>query len=284
MPAGTALCMVAMACTHLLSKPPQVETVVSDVVLKCRSHIRQYYAAEQALRGFSVISCFVPVAPFLFCLVLVRRCGSAGYRHVRRGTGRQRPLLSLSCLSFCVPKLQHSTATARTVESFFNAHRCMTFNAPRCMTAQRTTSARYGGQRLSAIMPAIAAANPTSHLPPLTLEAFKGEFNIASLIDKIALPVLEQHGQLKGVAASGKPEFSVQQSMQAAQQLSEQFERSVSKQFLWIRLIAPAENKLYTSRVDKDLRRLQLQLEQQMQRLHRSVEAAEGDYQVSLGT
>ena len=96
--------------------------------------------------------------------------------------------------------------------------------------------------RLSATMPPIAAAHPTSILP-LTLEAFKGDLNTASLIDKIALPVLEQHGQLKGVFASGKPEVSLQQSMQAAQQLTEQFERSVSKRSLWIRLIAASRKQ-----------------------------------------
>lgn len=77
-------------------------------------------------------------------------------------------------------------------------------------------------------MPAVVAGAAHSSMPALTMDAFKGDFNVMTLIDKIAVPVLEQHAQPKvtGPARGVTPEVSLQLSMQATKQLSEQFDRS----------------------------------------------------------
>lgn len=62
----------------------------------------------------------------------------------------------------------------------------------------------------------------------LSLEAFKGQFNVASLIDKIALPVLDQHRQPKALGHKSGPERAnetVQDSLQVTEVLLKQFER-----------------------------------------------------------
>lgn len=76
-------------------------------------------------------------------------------------------------------------------------------------------------------MPAIVASTAQPSMPALTLDTFKGSFSVTSLIDKITVPVLEQQSQPQtlGTGRNLKPERSLQSSMQATQQLSDQFER-----------------------------------------------------------
>ena len=62
----------------------------------------------------------------------------------------------------------------------------------------------------------------------LSLDAFKGQFNIISLIDKIALPVLDQARQSKAIALESGPERPkevMHESSQVTQQLLKQFDR-----------------------------------------------------------
>lgn len=62
----------------------------------------------------------------------------------------------------------------------------------------------------------------------LSLDAFKGQFNITSLIDKIALPVLDQARQNKTTALKSGSERSkegVHDSLRITEQLLQQFDR-----------------------------------------------------------
>ena len=81
-------------------------------------------------------------------------------------------------------------------------------------------------------MPAtVAAAVGDVPVPALSLDAFKGQFNITSLIDSIALPVLDQQRQPKANGFSGnlhRPKESLQDSLQVTEKLVQQFDRSQS--------------------------------------------------------
>lgn len=62
----------------------------------------------------------------------------------------------------------------------------------------------------------------------LSLDAFKGQFNITSLIDKIALPVLDQARQNKTTTLQSGSESSkevMHESLQVTEQLLTQFDR-----------------------------------------------------------
>lgn len=78
-------------------------------------------------------------------------------------------------------------------------------------------------------MPAVVANATQAAMPALTMDTFKGAFDVRNLIDKIAVPVLDQQAQARGAggAKSINAEASLQMSLQATKQLSEQFERSL---------------------------------------------------------
>ena len=62
----------------------------------------------------------------------------------------------------------------------------------------------------------------------LSLDAFKGQFHVASLIDKIALPVLDQQRQPKAdghKSGQERSKESVQDSLQVTGLLLKQFDR-----------------------------------------------------------
>ena len=92
---------------------------------------------------------------------------------------------------------------------------------------RRTISRTIGGT-----MPAtVAAAVGDVSVPALSLDAFKGQFNITSLIDNFALPVLDQQRQSKANGFSGglhRPKDSLQDSLQVTEKLVQQFDRSRS--------------------------------------------------------
>lgn len=73
-------------------------------------------------------------------------------------------------------------------------------------------------------MPAVTQGD----MAVLSLDAFKGQFNITSLIDKIALPVLDQARQNKATAprnGSERPKAITHDSLQVTEQLLTQFDR-----------------------------------------------------------
>ena len=62
----------------------------------------------------------------------------------------------------------------------------------------------------------------------LSLDAFKGQFNITSLINKIALPVLDQarHNKTSALkSGSDRPKEVMHESLQVTEQLLKQFDR-----------------------------------------------------------
>lgn len=72
------------------------------------------------------------------------------------------------------------------------------------------------------------AAVTKGDMAVLSLDAFKGQFNITSLIDKFALPVLDQARQNKATAprsGSERPNEVVHDSLQVTEQLLQQFDR-----------------------------------------------------------
>ncbi|DBB07800.1 TPA: hypothetical protein ACH3X3_009214 [Trebouxia sp. C0006] len=112
-------------------------------------------------------------------------------------------------------------------------------------------------------MPAtMSSATGHNAMPALSLDSFKGQFNITALMDKISNPVLEPHRQAKTILAKTglqRPKESLQGSLQVTEQLVEHFDKA-----------------------EKELRRLQSQLDRQMQKLQRSVGEAERDYQAEV--
>lgn len=78
-------------------------------------------------------------------------------------------------------------------------------------------------------MPVVVANATQAAMPALTMDTFKGAFDVLTLIDKIAMPVLDQQAQARGAGAAKNvnAEASLQMSLQATKQLSEQFERSL---------------------------------------------------------
>lgn len=94
----------------------------------------------------------------------------------------------------------------------------------------------------------------------MTLDSFKGQFDVTAVLNKVASPILDQQ---RPAAASQGPlsgsKDKLLESLRITDLFVEQFQRA-----------------------DKELRRLQSQLDRQMQKLHRSVDEAESDYQVEV--
>ena len=78
-------------------------------------------------------------------------------------------------------------------------------------------------------MPAKTMAAPSQdETIMLSLDAFRGQFNITSLIDKIALPVLDQARHNKATAlksGSERPKEVMHESLQVTEHLLNQFNR-----------------------------------------------------------
>lgn len=78
-------------------------------------------------------------------------------------------------------------------------------------------------------MPATnVAAASQGDIAMLSLDTFKGQYNMTSLIDKIALPVLDQARQNRATAlksGSGRPKEVTHESLQVTEQLLVQFDR-----------------------------------------------------------
>ena len=100
---------------------------------------------------------------------------------------------------------------------------CFHLRRPRSRMPAECNSCR---QLAAADMPAIVAKTAQTNMPALTLDTFKGNFSVTSLIDKITIPLLEQQNQpqTSGSGRGLKPETSLHSSMQATQQLSDQFQ------------------------------------------------------------
>ena len=78
-------------------------------------------------------------------------------------------------------------------------------------------------------MPATnVAAASQGDIAMLSLDTFKGRYNITSLIDKIAFPVLDQARQNRATAlknGSERPKEVTHESLQVTEQLLVQFDR-----------------------------------------------------------
>ena len=78
-------------------------------------------------------------------------------------------------------------------------------------------------------MPAtMSSATGHNAMPALSLDSFKGQFNITALMDKISNPVLEPHRQAKTILAKTglqRPKESLQGSLQVTEQLVEHFDK-----------------------------------------------------------
>lgn len=62
----------------------------------------------------------------------------------------------------------------------------------------------------------------------LSLDAFRGQFSVTALIDKIALPVLDHRRQPKAIGYKSGPDRAketVQDSLQVTEELLKQFDR-----------------------------------------------------------
>lgn len=107
----------------------------------------------------------------------------------------------------------------------------------RCTLANmRTWQCTSGGTVFAKSMAAVTKGD----MAVLSLDAFKGQFNIASLIDKIAKPVLDQARQNKASAprsGSERPKGTTHDSLQVTEQLLTQFDRCKPPVVTLIRLV-----------------------------------------------
>ena len=78
-------------------------------------------------------------------------------------------------------------------------------------------------------MPAtVTSATEQASVPDLALGTFKGQFNVGSMLDKFALPVLDQQRNSKGYGAlrgAQRPKENLQDSLQVTEKLLQQFDR-----------------------------------------------------------
>jgi hypothetical protein len=78
-------------------------------------------------------------------------------------------------------------------------------------------------------MPAtMSSATGQNAMPAFSLDSFKGQFKITTLMDKISNPVLEPHRQAKAILAKTglqRPKESLQGSLQVTEQLVEHFDK-----------------------------------------------------------
>ena len=92
----------------------------------------------------------------------------------------------------------------------------------RLFSTQRLTSK---SSMPASSMPIVVPAT----VPMISLEAFKGDVNLGSILDKIAFPVLDQQRQSRASGAKiaqQRPKESLQDSLHATEDLVQQFERS----------------------------------------------------------
>ena len=77
--------------------------------------------------------------------------------------------------------------------------------------------------------PASPSASGQVAVPQMTLDMFKGQFVTAALMDRVIAPVLDQQ-RLAAVSKSFLPgsKAGLQESLQATDQLIEQFQRYVT--------------------------------------------------------